>query len=136
MAKRPNNINTKETTKADASMIIPIVLIMIAVLLLFYFRSIIATIYLIGTVLLSYFSALGLGWIILHYGFNMNERQGFIPLCAFVFIVAVGEDYNIIMISSIWRKSNEMSLVNAVWEGVAETGGITTSAMISSSPSW
>ncbi|WP_026576444.1 MMPL family transporter [Bacillus sp. UNC438CL73TsuS30] len=120
--------DTKETTKADSSLIIPIVLVMIAVLLLFYLRSIIATIYLIGTVLLSYYSALGLGWIILHYGFNVNEIQGFIPLYAFVFIVALGEDYNIFMISSIWRKSNEMSLVNAVREGVAETGGIITSA--------
>ncbi|OIK13279.1 hypothetical protein BIV60_14425 [Bacillus sp. MUM 116] len=120
--------DTKETTKADSSLIIPIVLVMIAVLLLFYLRSIIATVYLIGTVLLSYFSALGLGWIILHYGFNVNEIQGFIPLYAFVFIVALGEDYNIFMISSIWRKRNEMSILSAVKEGVSETGGIITSA--------
>ncbi|WHY89027.1 MMPL family transporter [Neobacillus novalis] len=122
--------DTKQTTKADSSLVIPLIIGLIAILLLLYLRSIIATVYLIGTVLLSYFSALGLGWIILHYGFGVEAIQGFIPLYAFVFIVALGEDYNIFMISSIWRKSKEMPLKRAIKEGVSETGGVITSAGI------
>ncbi|MFF2445882.1 MMPL family transporter [Neobacillus sp. NPDC058068] len=119
-----------QTTKVDSSLVIPLIIGLIAILLLLYLRSITATVYLIGTVLLSYFSALGLGWIILHYGFGVEAIQGFIPLYAFVFIVALGEDYNIFMISSIWRKSKEMPLKRAIKEGVSETGGVITSAGI------
>ncbi len=120
--------DTKEITVRDSDVIIPVILAMIAVLLLGYLRSITATAYLIGTVVLSYFSALGLGWIVLHYGFGVEAIQGFIPLYAFVFIVALGEDYNIFMVSGIWRKSKEMPLWRAVKEGVAESGAVITSA--------
>ncbi|MFK2825213.1 MMPL family transporter [Bacillus sp. B190/17] len=120
--------DTSETTKSDSSLVIPLIITFISILLLLYLRSITATVYLVGTVLLSYFSALGLGWIILHYGFGAEAIQGFIPLYAFVFIVALGEDYNIFLISSIWKKSKEMPLLDAIKEGVAETGGVITSA--------
>lgn len=120
--------DTRELTNQDAKLIIPIILIMIAVLLLVYLRSITATFYLIASVLLSYFSALGLGWVILHYGFGVEAIQGLIPLYSFVFIVALGEDYNIFMISSIWKKRKVMPLLQAVKEGVAESGGVITSA--------
>ncbi|MGQ0454403.1 MMPL family transporter, partial [Bacillus sp. SS-TM] len=56
---------------------------------------VVATIYLIVTVVLSFFSALGAGWILLHYGMGAPAIQGAIPLYAFVFLVALGEDYNI-----------------------------------------
>ncbi|MBV7508140.1 MMPL family transporter [Bacillus sp. sid0103] len=120
--------DTKQTTSQDSNIIIPIVISIIAVLLLVYLRSITATVYLIGTVLLSYFSALGLGWVLLHYLFGVEAIQGFIPLYAFVFIVALGEDYNIFMISSIWKKSRHLPLLQAIKEGVAESGSVITSA--------
>ncbi|CAI9385657.1 Apo-petrobactin exporter [Bacillus sp. T2.9-1] len=120
--------DTRELTNQDVKLIIPIILIMIAILLLVYLRSIIATFYLIASVLLSYFSALGLGWVILHYGFGVEAIQGLIPLYSFVFIVALGEDYNIFMISSIWKKRKKMPLLLAIKEGVAESGGVITSA--------
>ncbi|MDR7238933.1 MMPL family transporter [Neobacillus drentensis] len=120
--------DTEQTTNQDSNIIIPIVLSIIAVLLLVYLRSITATAYLIGTVLLSYFSALGLGWVLLHYIFGVEAIQGFIPLYAFVFIVALGEDYNIFMISSIWKKSKRLPLFQAIKEGVSESGSVITSA--------
>ncbi|WP_449598579.1 MMPL family transporter [Niallia sp. Marseille-Q9988] len=120
--------DTRELTNQDVKLIIPIILIMIAILLLVYLRSIIATFYLIASVLLSYFGALGLGWVILHYGFGVEAIQGLIPLYSFVIIVALGEDYNIFMISSIWKKRKKMPLLLAIKEGVAESGGVITSA--------
>ncbi|HEY2422358.1 MAG TPA: MMPL family transporter [Neobacillus sp.] len=120
--------DTMQTTNSDSSKIIPIVIAIIAVLLLVYLKSITTTAYLIGTVLLSYFSALGLGWVILHYVFGVEAIQGFIPLYAFVFIVALGEDYNIFMISAIWKKSRSLPLYQAIKEGVAESGSVITSA--------
>ncbi|MFC5532067.1 MMPL family transporter [Cohnella yongneupensis] len=120
--------DTKNTGDRDTKLILPIVIGLITLLLLFYLRSVIATIYLVLTVILSYFSALGLGWIILHYGFGADAIQGSIPLYSFVFLVALGEDYNIFMISSIWQKRKRMPLDQAVREGVGETGSVITSA--------
>ncbi|WP_028543377.1 MMPL family transporter [Paenibacillus taiwanensis] len=122
--------DTKFVNDRDTSIVIPVVIGLIALLLLIYLRSIVATVYLIGTVVLSYFSALGLGWLILHYGFGAEAIQGAIPLYAFVFLVALGEDYNIFMVSRIWQKSKEMPMKQAIREGVNETSSVITSAGI------
>ncbi|GGN93690.1 MMPL family transporter [Saccharibacillus kuerlensis] len=120
--------DTRAATERDTALIIPIVIGLISLLLFVYLRSIVATIYLIATVVLSYFSALGLGWLILHYVMGQEAIQGAIPLYAFVFLVALGEDYNIFMVSSIWKKSRHMPLSQAIREGVGETGKVITSA--------
>lgn len=120
--------DTREMTKDDTMRVIPVVIVLIALLLVAYLRSIAATIYLLATVLLSYLSALGLGWIIIHYGFGADFIAGAIPLYSFVFLVALGEDYNIFMVSSIWQKRKTMPLRQAIREGVAQTGGVITSA--------
>ncbi|MBQ4901099.1 MMPL family transporter [Paenibacillus sp. Marseille-P2973] len=120
--------DTEMTNNRDAKVIIPIVIGLIAILLLVYLRSVVATIYLILTVVLSYFSALGLGWIFVHDIMGADAIQGLIPLYAFVFLVALGEDYNIFLVSSIWKKRKTMPLKDAIREGVTETGGVITSA--------
>lgn len=120
--------DTREVTVRDNRVIIPLVIGLIVILLLAYLRSVTATVYLILTVLLSYAAALGLGWLILHYGMGIDAIQGAIPLYSFVFLIALGEDYNIFMISSIWQKRKTMPLLQAIKEGVAETGGVITSA--------
>lgn len=120
--------DTRETAARDARYIIPVVILLIALLLLVYLRSVVAMIYLMATVLLSYFSAMGLGWLIIHYVMGADAIQGFIPLYSFVFLVALGEDYNIFMVSSIWQKSRVMPLNRAIREGVSETGSVITSA--------
>ncbi|MBE9914486.1 MMPL family transporter [Paenibacillus donghaensis] len=120
--------DTRVTGDRDTLVIIPVVIGMITLLLLVYLRSVTATVYLVLTVILSYFSALGLGWIIIHYGLGADAIQGAIPLYSFVFLVALGEDYNIFMISSIWKKKKEMPFKQAIKEGVGETGSVITSA--------
>ncbi|WP_239617462.1 MMPL family transporter [Cohnella mopanensis] len=120
--------DNKVTGERDTMLIIPIVIGLITLLLLVYLRSIVATVYLVLTVILSYFSALGLGWLIVHYVMGADAIQGSIPLYSFVFLVALGEDYNIFMISSIWQKRKHMPLKQAIKEGVGETGAVITSA--------
>lgn len=83
---------------------------------------------LLATVMLSYLSALGLGWIVLHHIFDVTEIQGLIPLYAFVFLVALDEDYNIFLASTIWRKRKEMPLKKAIADSVGETGSVISSA--------
>lgn len=122
--------DTMLTSEEDEKKIIPIIIVLIALLLVAYLRSIVAMIYLVGTVILSYSAALGLGWLIIHHVMGVEAIQGAIPLYAFVFLVALGEDYNIFMISSIWKKKNKMPLKQAIQEGVRETSGVITSAGI------
>jgi RND superfamily putative drug exporter len=120
--------DTKQVTSRDQSVIIPVVIIIIAILLFLYLRSIVAMAYLLATVLLSYFAALGAGWLMIHFGYGTDAMQGLIPLYAFVFLVALGEDYNIFMISSIWKKRRIVSLKEAISGGVVQTGSVITSA--------
>ncbi|MFJ7745127.1 MMPL family transporter [Peribacillus sp. NPDC097295] len=120
----------RETVKADEFLVFPIIIVLISLLLLAYLRSVTAMAYLMGTVILSFFAAMGLGWIILHHFMGVDAIEGTIPLYSFVFLVALGEDYNIFMVSSIWRKKKTMPIKQAIREGVTETSGVITSAGI------
>ncbi|WJE55926.1 MMPL family transporter (plasmid) [Bacillus cereus] len=120
--------DTKQTTERDQNVIIPVMIGIIALLLLVYLRSVVAMIYLIVTVVLSFFSALGAGWLLLHYGMGAPAIQGAIPLYAFVFLVALGEDYNIFMVSEIWKNKRSQPHLEAVKNGVVQTGSVITSA--------
>jgi len=71
---------------------------------------------------------LGLGWLIIHYLLGAEVIQGAIPLYSFVFLVALGEDYNIFLISSIWQKRLIMPLRQAIQEGVGDTSAVITSS--------
>lgn len=120
--------DTMITSNKDSSLIIPIIIGLISLLLVVYLRSITAMLYLMATVILSFGSALGLGWLIIHHVMGVEAIQGAIPLYSFVFLVALGEDYNIFMISSIWKKIKTMPLKQAIQEGVQETSRVITSA--------
>lgn len=120
--------DTQQVTNRDESVIQPVIIAAISLLLLMYLRSLVATVYLVGTVALSYFAALGAGWFVLHYFFGADAISASIPLYSFVFLVALGEDYNIFMVSEIWKNRKTMTLKAAIAEGVAQTGGVITSA--------
>ncbi|MUV36623.1 putative membrane protein [Lentibacillus sp. JNUCC-1] len=119
---------TEEITSRDQDIIIPIVLLIIGALLFVYLRSLVATLYLLATVVLSYGSALGIGWLVLHYIFGVSAIQGLIPLYSFVFLVALGVDYNIFLVSNIWNKAKRFPITQAIDEGVGETGSVISSA--------
>ncbi|MCY0889249.1 MAG: MMPL family transporter [Alicyclobacillaceae bacterium] len=120
--------DTRYYTTRDTKVVIPIVIAVIALLLLTYLRSIVAMVYLIVTVGLSYLAALGTGWLLLHGVMHATALEGAIPLYAFVFLVALGEDYNIFMISRIWQEARRKPLREAVAIGVNRTGAVITSA--------
>lgn len=120
--------DTGRVMQRDFNLIVPIVVILVALLLLIYLRSIVAMIYLILTVMLSYLSAMGLGWLLLHYGLGIPAISNAIPLYAFVFLVALGEDYNIFMVSSIWENRQKHPHKIAIANGVSGTSSVITSA--------
>ena len=120
--------DTQITTDRDFNVIIPLVILVVALLLIIYLRSLVAMLYLMLTVMLSYLSALGLGWLLLHYVMGIPSISNLIPLYAFVFLVALGEDYNIFMVSSIWENRKTQPARLAIANGVSETSSVITSA--------
>ncbi|MFT8363434.1 MAG: MMPL family transporter [Sporolactobacillus sp.] len=120
--------DTMQVTRHDTQQIVLAVILVIACLLLLYLRSIIAALYLMVTVMLSYVAALGAGWFVLHDVLGATALNSLIPLYAFVFLVALGEDYNIFMVSSIWQNRKRLPLKQAIALGVTETGTVITSA--------
>ncbi|MGC8487258.1 MAG: MMPL family transporter [Clostridia bacterium] len=122
------NLDTRTITRRDERVVIPLVLVLIALLLMAYLRSVVAALYLIATVVLSFFASLGLGWLILHQVLGIGGLASGVVLYAFVFLVALGEDYNLFMTSRIWRARRTAPMAAAVQEGMAATGGVITAA--------
>lgn len=120
--------DTDQATSRDQSVIMPVLLLILAVMLMIFLRSIVAMAYLLFTVIISYASALGLGWIVLHYIFDVSAIQGLIPLYSFVFLVALGIDYNIFLVSSLWDYRKTLPLKDAISKSVAITGSVISSA--------
>src|SRR5699024_3800473 len=66
--------------------------------------------------------------LVLHYVFDVPAIQGLIPLYSFVFLVALGIDYNIFLVLNLWAKRKMMPLKDAIADSVTETGGVISSA--------
>ncbi|MCL6516802.1 MMPL family transporter [Alicyclobacillus sp.] len=121
--------DSQQWTQRDTRWVVGLVICVIAILLLGYLRSVVATVYLLLTVLLSFAAALGAGWLVTRHILGQDAMQGAIPLYAFVFLVALGEDYNLFMMSRIWQEASAgVSLRDAIRRGVAATSGVISSA--------
>jgi RND superfamily putative drug exporter len=122
------NLDSADLVARDTAVVIPVVLALVALLLVLYLRSGMAAAYLVATVVLSFAASLGLGWIVLHYLLGVQSLSGGLVLYAFVFLVALGEDYNIFMISRIWEERRRRPMPLAVAEGARTTGAVITAA--------
>jgi RND superfamily putative drug exporter len=88
----------------------------------------VAPVLLMATVLLSYFSALGVGRLLFEHVFGFPAMDVQVMLVGFLFLVALGADYNIFLISRIRQEATERPHVPAVLAGLSSTGGVITSA--------
>lgn len=113
----------------DLKRIIPIVLVIIGLLLAIMLRSLVAPLYLIATVGLSYLATLGFAMIVfVHFGHH-DGLEFILPFMMFVFSMALGEDYNILVMSRIREEAHqEKTLLSAVTKAIGITGTTVTSA--------
>ena len=113
---------------SDLAHVIPIAILVIGVLLALVMRSLIAPLYLIASVALSFFAAMGL-CVIIFMKIGGNSGLTFIlPFLMFIFLLALGEDYNILVMSRIREEAHHLPLRDAVSRAVAVTGTTVTSA--------
>ena len=121
-------VDVHEAAIHDRNLIIPIVLIVIFIVLAILLRALLAPLLLIASVVLSFAAALGVS------GFAFSELFGFagadqgFPLFAFVFLVALGIDYNIFLMTRVREETVEHGTREGIRRGLAVTGGVITSA--------
>lgn len=120
-----------QITQSDLFHIIPLVAVLIALLLGLVLRSLIAPLYLIVSVVLSYLAALGLAAIVFVRLGGQDGIQFILPFLMFVFLMALGSDYNILVMTRIREEAHTKPLREAVRHAVSITGGtITTAGLI------
>jgi putative drug exporter of the RND superfamily len=104
--------------------VLVVVLVILAVLL----RALVAPLLPVGTVVLSFAAALGVSTLVFDHLFHFAGSFPAFPLYAFVFLVALGVDYNIFLMTRVHEESRRHGIRRGVLIGLAATGGVITSA--------
>lgn len=124
------NLDTNIAAEHDLKLIIPIVLVVIFVILMILLRSILAPLILILTVILSFAATMGVSALVFNHLFNFPGADPSIPLFGFIFLVALGIDYNIFLVSRIREESLKYGTRKGIVRGLRFTGSVITSAGI------
>lgn len=121
-------IDTNDASIHDRNLIIPVVLIVILVILMLLLRSILAPVLLILTTVISFGTALGISALMFNWVFKFPGADAAVPLFGFVFLVALGIDYNIFLMTRVREESLVHGTRTGVLRGLAATGSVITSA--------
>ena len=122
------NLDVSDASKRDRVVIIPIVLAVILVVLAVLLRALVAPLLLIVTVVLSFAATLGVCALVFNHVFHFAGADTAFPLFAFVFLVALGIDYNIFLMTRVREETLHIGTRPGVLRGLAVTGGVITSA--------
>ena len=122
--------DVRKANDRDNKTIIPIILLAITIILGLLLRSIVSAIVLLGTVVLSYFATLGVCALVFNHVFGFAGGDNSFPLFAFIFLVALGIDYNIFLMTRVREESQKIGTRAGVIKGVTVTGAVITSAGI------
>lgn len=122
------NYDVQQANDRDRLVVIPLVLLAVFVILGVLLRSIVAPVLLVATVVLSYLASLGVAWSFFRYVFDFPAMEPGVPLLGFVFLVALGVDYNIFLMSRVFEESRRLGTRAGVLRGLTVTGGVITSA--------
>ncbi|KQY64796.1 MMPL family transporter [Nocardioides sp. Root140] len=112
----------------DNQVIIPLVLLVVMVILMVLLRALLAPLLLMLTVVLSFGAALGLSALLFHYVFGFAGADASLPLFVFVFLVALGIDYNIFLMTRVREETATLGTRKGALVALAATGGVITSA--------
>jgi RND superfamily putative drug exporter len=122
------DLDTNLTSARDRNLIIPVVLAVITVILMVLLRSILAPLLLLVTAVLSFGAALGVSSLIFNHLLDLPGADPSVPLYGFVFLVALGIDYNIFLMTRVREESLVQGTRKGVMRGLVVTGGVITSA--------
>jgi RND superfamily putative drug exporter len=123
-------LDTQQAAQRDLFVIIPVVLVVILLVLMVLLRAVLLPVILIGTVIVSFFATLGLGAIVFNNVFGFPGADPSVPLYAFVFLAALGIDYNIFLMTRAREETVTLGTRRGILKSLAVTGGVITSAGI------
>ncbi len=122
------NLDVQRAAAHDRTLIIPITLAVVFVILMLLLRAFVAPVILIATVVLSFAAALGVSALFFNNVFNFGAEDTSFPLFVFVFLVALGIDYNIFLMTRVREEAQRQGARCGAVTGLAATGGVITSA--------
>ena len=122
------DIDTQDTSRRDRNVIIPLVLMVVLLILIVLLRALVAPVLLIATVLLSFFATMGVAGLVFRDLLGWPGTDSSVPLYAFVFLVALGVDYNIFLMTRVREEAVRRGTRKGTLVGLAVTGGVITSA--------
>jgi len=121
-------LDSNTTAIHDRNLLIPLILVAITLILMLLLRSIVAPLLLIASVVLSFAAALGVSAWVFDGLFGFPGADPAVPLFGFVFLVALGVDYNIFLMTRVREESARHGTRQGILRGLAVTGGVITSA--------
>ncbi|WP_029267199.1 MULTISPECIES: MMPL family transporter [unclassified Microbacterium] len=122
------SIDTNDASIHDRNLIIPVILVVIMFILMLLLRSILAPVLLILTTVLSFGTAMGVSALVFNGIFAFPGADPAVPLFGFVFLVALGIDYNIFLMTRVREESKAHGTREGILRGLSITGGVITSA--------
>jgi RND superfamily putative drug exporter len=124
------NLDIQRATRHDRNLVVPLVLLVVLVILGLVLRAIVSPLLLVATVVLSFAAALGVSALVFDHLFGFAGADPAFPLWTFVFLVALGTDYNIFLMTRVHEESKLHGTRRGALIGLAATGGVITSAGI------
>ncbi|MFC7549625.1 MMPL family transporter [Plantactinospora sp. GCM10030261] len=121
-------LDTQEAAARDSRVIIPIVLVLVFLILALLLRAVVAPLLLMATVVLSFAAALGVSSLVFNHVFHFAGAEASFPLLTFVFLVALGIDYNIFLVTRVREEALLHGTRRGALTGLTATGGVITSA--------
>jgi len=122
------NLDVEETNARDTKLIVPLVLLVIGLILIAVLRALVAPAYLIATVLASFAATLGLATFAFTEVFGMEGLAFNLELMAFIFLVALGVDYNIFLMTRAREETARRGTREGILAALTSTGGVITGA--------
>jgi len=122
------NFDVRAASDRDNLVLIPVILVVVLLILMVLLRSVVAPLLLIATVVLSFGAALGVSALVFRYIFGFGGADTSFPLFVFVFLVALGIDYNIFLMTRVREESLKYGTRRGALIGLGATGGVITSA--------
>jgi RND superfamily putative drug exporter len=122
------NLDVQRADAHDRNLIIPIILVVVFVILGLLLRALVAPLILTATVVLSFAAALGISSVFFNHVFGFGGADTSFPLLVFLFLVALGIDYNIFLMTRVREEALRRDARHGAIVGLATTGGVITSA--------
>ena len=122
------NLDVQRAATHDRNTIIPIVLVVVLCILALLLRALLAPVILVATVVLSFAAALGVSAVMFNHVFGFGGADSSFPLFVFVFLVALGIDYNIFLMTRVREEAGRLGTRRGAVIGLSATGGVITSA--------